>query len=759
VPENFLPLTGIVIPASSLSLRRARGLAELAELGTLPYVRLVECYSIALGNGPSGEAVVLDVAVERPQRPVHDIRHSERIAVVFDPVDRTIPEVLALRPDFPWVPHVNLRAEEYPRSLCLYDRPWAELSARWTPAVFVERIRFWLAATARGELHQGDQPLEPLLLHHGSAIVLPADIYADLEADRPIRLDLVLAHGTKECRTLIALRPPEDSKRFYTGLKCVATTFVAQLQVHGLVRRTPRSLSELHSFLAAGGIDLIGSLRERLRNWTASPLLDAKLTIIVGLPLARETGNEAESWNFWVFATLNSLREVGTEIGLWTLHDKDVGLLLAPDETRRGENVEVEVLSPYLAFSASRAAAANAIERTSLKTVAIGAGALGSQVILTLARMGFGAWTIVDEDDLLPHNLARHALHGRYVGEAKAVGVAHLLNQLYEGAAVSIVLDVLRPGDKEQELLQALKAADAILDISASAPVARHLAFDVSSPARRVSVFLNPQGTDLVVLAEDKQRTLTLDMLEVQYYRAAIEGDSLKNHLIANPAKLRYGRSCRDVSSTMSTAKVAMHAALGAELVRTALVAEGATIKVMRCDPDSLAVTPVNIDPRACHSQQIGAWRLVLDGTLLEKLAALRIAKLPNETGGVLIGHYDLDRQSVYVVDTIPSPPDSAEWPTLYIRGSEGLLPQIQAVGDRTAGQLEYVGEWHSHPNGCTTLPSNDDLLVFSWLTQHMSVAGLPALMAIVGEEGSSWYLGEMLRTGGWGLGRPAGDR
>jgi hypothetical protein len=607
-------------------------------------------------------------------------------------------------------------------------------------------------------LHQEDQPLEPLLLHHGSAIVLPDDIYTDLTADKPVRLDLVLAQSSPECRTLLALRPPDD-KQFCSALRYVATIFVAQPQVHGLVRKTPQNLLELHSFLSAGGIDLIGALRQRLRDWTAPKMLDSKLAIIVGLPLARTSDNAIESWNFWVFATLKSVREVGTEIGLWTPHEKKVGILLSPDDTHRGEAIGVEVLSPYLAFSASRAAAANAIERTTLKTVAIGAGALGSQIVLTLARMGFGPWSIIDEDGLLPHNLAPHALHAGYVGEAKAVGLAHLLNQLYESAAASIVADVLRPGDKGGAIQQALGAADAILDISASAPVARHLTLDISSPARRVSVFLNPQGTDLVILAEDKQRTQTLDMLEVQYYRAVNEGGSLQNHLIANPGKLRYGRSCRDVSSTMSTAKVAMHAALAAELVRTALVAEGATIKVMRCEPDSLAVTPVSIDSGVCHSQQIGAWRLVLDGKLLEKLAALRSAKLPNETGGVLIGHYDLNRQSVYVVDTIPSPLDSAEWPTLYIRGSEGLLTQVQAVGDRTAGQLEYVGEWHSHPDGCATLPSNDDLLVFSWLTQHMSVAGLPALMAIVGGEGSSWYLGEMLRSGGWGLGRSTGNR
>lgn len=752
MPDDFLPIEGILIPPDSLSLKRAKLLAELAASRSLPYVSLVDCFRLTQA-GVSCEVVVVDVTVERPQRPLHDIRHQERVALVFEEADRSLPEVLALRRDFPWVPHLNLRWEEFPRSLCLYDRPWSELSSRWTPAVFIERIRFWLAATARGELHQDDQPLEPLLLHHGTAIVLPADIYADLEADTPIRLDLMLAHDSKTCNTLIAKRPPADSKKIWIGLKCIATTLVAQPQVHGLVRRTPRNLGELHSFLESGGIDLIGALRERLPNWSAPKLLDAKLAVIVALPLSRAAGGAVERWTFWVFATLKTIGEVGTDIGLWTVVNEQVGLLLRPDETRRGEQVPIEVLSPYVEFSPVAAASANAIPPVPLKTVAVGAGALGSQVIVTLARMGFGRWTVVDEDDLLPHNLARHALHGGYVGEAKAIGMAHLLNQIYEGAATAIVADIQAPGDQTEALKQACAEAKLILDISASAPVSRHLAIDVTSAARRVSVFLNPQGTDLVVLAEDQDRELTLDRLEMQYYRDVNSEPSLAAHLIANPGKLRYGSSCRDVSTTMSTAKVSMHAALAAELVQAAVAAKDASMTVVRSQRESLSVTPIAIEPERAIEQQIGLWKLILDGKLLRRLAALRESKLPNETGGVLIGHYDLDRQILYVVDTIPSPPDSAEWPTLYIRGSEGLLAEIRGVSDRTGGQLEYVGEWHSHPDGCPTLPSNDDLLVFTWLTEHMAVAGLPALMAIVGQHGSSsWYVGEMVRTGGWAV-------
>jgi integrative and conjugative element protein (TIGR02256 family) len=130
---------------------------------------------------------------------------------------------------------------------------------------------------------------------------------------------------------------------------------------------------------------------------------------------------------------------------------------------------------------------------------------------------------------------------------------------------------------------------------------------------------------------------------------------------------------------------------------------------------------------------------------LLSRLRALRATKLPNETGGVLIGSYDLQRRIVYVVDTIPSPPDSKEWPTLYIRGSEGLRQAVQEVDRRTAGSLQYVGEWHSHPDGYGCGASEDDRKVFGWMTAHLSADGLPGLMIIVGAAGQTGiYLGQI---------------
>src|SRR5947207_388136 len=136
---------------------RARQFARAA--GRLPFVRLVEtrvtpgCY----------EVVVLELEVERPQDVQNDIRRHEIVAFAFFTDQSLAPEVLALRADFPHVPHLNLRFEEFPRSLCIYEDLFAEFGFKWNPAHFIEDTRSWLSRTARGEAHSPGQPLEPLL--------------------------------------------------------------------------------------------------------------------------------------------------------------------------------------------------------------------------------------------------------------------------------------------------------------------------------------------------------------------------------------------------------------------------------------------------------------------------------------------------------------------------------------------------------------------------------------------------------------------
>jgi hypothetical protein len=85
----------------------------------------------------------------------------------------------------------------------------------------------------------------------------------------------------------------------------------------------------------------------------------------------------------------------------------------------------------------------------------------------------------------------------------------------------------------------------------------------------------------------------------------------------------------------------------------------------------------------------------------------------------------------------LPSPPDSEEWPTSYKRGSAGLVVAIAGIANRTLLNLEYVGEWHSHPTGAGTDMSDTDKIAMKEIAGEMAKAGLPALMLIAGDSGS----------------------
>lgn len=117
-----------------------------------------------------------------------------------------------------------------------------------------------------------------------------------------------------------------------------------------------------------------------------------------------------------------------------------------------------------------------------------------------------------------------------------------------------------------------------------------------------------------------------------------------------------------------------------------------------------------------------------------ERLRALRADAEPTETGGVLLGYYDFNVNAIVVVDALPAPPDSKSAPTSFERGVAGLPEAIREVARRTAGIVQYIGEWHSHPPGHSAAPSRDDMFQLAYLSLGMAQDGLPAISLIVGE-------------------------
>ena len=68
-------------------------------------------------------------------------------------------------------------------------------------------------------------------------------------------------------------------------------------------------------------------------------------------------------------------------------------------------------------------------------------------------------------------------------------------------------------------------------------------------------------------------------------------------------------------------------------------------------------------------------------------------------------------------------------------------MEALKKVHGLTAGIVDYVGDWHSHPNGCSVQPSTDDRVLFATLISRMQVEGLPAVMLIVSDKDLGIYV------------------
>lgn len=731
--EEFCEVEGPVISTDNLRILKAGNFAKAVEDAT--FAQLVECRRTASGR----EIIVFDAEIEVGQKTVNDIRGFERIAVEFEESDTTPPEVLALRSSFPRVAHINLRSAEFPRSLCVTDQNYSEWKLQWTGTAFVGQICQWLASTAKGRLHAEDQPLEPLLWGSEDILILPYDLFTK-GISEPLSIPIV--YNVNKRRVFVAERPISIDEQ--NPLEYVATVFQTDPLTHGVIRKSPVNLYELHQFLECGNLDLLKELRQRLKNWRhetrTREILDAGLILVFALPKTRHNNTSPEHAEWAAFLLLQSIGEVENMIAPSVEYAGYDIPLLGTNQNEKANDISVRMLNPTFSLSRERAAWLNGLSSRENKNVtAVGLGALGSQVFMNLIRAGYGEWTLIDEDFLLPHNLARHALPGFFTGDAKSRCMAELANHTISGEPIAnwITADVLNasePAETRQKLTEAFGHAGIILDASASIPVARHLVYDIDSAARRISIFLNPSGTSVVMLAEDEKRSTRLDSLEMQYYRCLINEPSLENHLSRPPERIRYATSCRDVSGTIPQDFVALQAAICSRAIHHVTSDENASLSIWCTDEDQINVQRHSIPVKNPISCKKGEWTLRTDEGLIDKVYNARAGKLPNETGGVLIGAYDMQRKIVYIVDCIPSPPDSEEWPTVYIRGCQGLKAQVDKIKQITAGQLTYIGEWHSHPPGCSVSPSQDDRQVFEWLSKCMRVNGLPPLMLIVGD-------------------------
>ena len=195
----------------------------------------------------------------------------------------------------------------------------------------------------------------------------------------------------------------------------------------------------------------------------------------------------------------------------------------------------------------------------------VGAGALGSQVALNLGRQGFGKWTILDEDRLLPHNLPRHGLPSGYVGWEKAKAVAHAINSVFDGDVESHAIEGMFSGN-----LAGAEDFDVLLDFSASESVLNDLSrVPFSKPC--LSGFVNPTAETGVILYEGQECKIRLDDLYQQFYAAISSNPRFKKYFVDSSRIIACAGACRDHSFQIAGNLISLQAATMSTYIRSHL--------------------------------------------------------------------------------------------------------------------------------------------------------------------------------------------
>lgn len=688
-----------------------------------------------------GEIVIVDVSCDGiPPTNAAGIAFTERLALCVPEDPSSLVEVLALRMGFPLLMHQNAVLPDRPPSLCLYQEPARSVTRTWTAASFLKRIQFWLEGSARETLHAADQPVEQLFFASPYELVLPWN-FDSLLASGKSKFWVARGVGQVDRGGTFFLEGGSEHGKERTA-SLVSLTLPAV--VHGRVETDFGTLGQLFDALSARGVDLLSELKSEIEARVGSGIQinqdEPASVLLMCMPIVRDEGAPPSKIIHRAYILNIGMLKLGVMMGsICDGHDgkyyKEVKAeFIQPQEKiewRSQAILPMEVLQS-LDRTAARYQSGLASEGPAAGVI-VGAGALGSAMLDMWTRAGWGEWSIIDNDHIKPHNLVRHQADSSLIGVSKAEAAAYHVRCVMLDAtkAVAIPADACDLGDAK--VLEVLCASKLVVDASTTLDYPR-LISTRDDVGRHISVFVTPSGRDGVLLLEDFERTKRLRTLEAQYYRSVLNSDWGTEHLEGNRGTFWSGASCRDISMVMPYANIVRHAAVFVDQVPRLSQLPGAAIRVWSCDAESGAVSAHQVQVFDELRLNFGELDLFIDAGVYDKMNLLRTNQLPNETGGILLGYYDFNVNAVIVVDAMPAPTDSKASPDSFERGIKGVADAVVEVRRRTAGVVGYIGEWHSHPQGYSAHPSDDDKFQLAYLTLGLASEGLPAVMLIVGD-------------------------
>ncbi|MBU4318485.1 MAG: Mov34/MPN/PAD-1 family protein [Proteobacteria bacterium] len=708
---------------------------------------VLELRRIIHSDGELSDVIVVECINDQvPSRNDVGIKVREHLALVFH--QGKIPEVRALRVDFPKVMHLNHVPSTEPLSICLYFQPWSALERSWTPQKHLQRILWWLSETAKKTLHRVDQPLENIFFDSPFEIVLPPNYAEKILLPHLYLSFTAIDRGNNEFRVIRGEFVPKEQAKKH-GLHQIEIFDISLPPVvNERVDITPNTLGGLNDTYQRRGVQFFDSMVSVVKEKAKKGLIQdqtQKCLFILRVPLARAQGEEPEKVEVRAFLLLIDIVALGVATGslirppeskmYYANYNLGAGGSPSQHEWMHLEIMPIE-LREEVDISRARQLSGVSDENSNIECTLMGVGALGSAIAELTSKSGWGVWTYIDPDIVKTHNIVRHISKNCHIGLFKTDAVKNVVAANYHGADYSpSTINDSAINFTNEKVMAALTASSLNIDATTTLEVPREIS-QIDAISRSASAFVAPSGRDAVLIVEDEERNIRLDAIEPQYYRAVLNSDWGSQHLTGHKGSLWVGAGCRDVSAIISFEGIQLAAAILSKQIRVLKNLPTAAIKVWTRNGSDSSVVSQEIAVSPSSKTASGGWVVVLDKYIKQQLNALRLEQLPRETGGIIVGYIDQKLKTIYVVDVLPAPYDSEADYSGFTRGVAGLNDALNEISDQTANIVGYIGEWHSHPEFASANPSSLDWRLIEKLSGVMAIDDQPVLMLIVGING-----------------------
>lgn len=728
-------------------------------------------------------AIPLEIEIHLPTRgPVGDIdiRKQEPIFLLLHRLHypHKAPSAWSNRKDFPapQLPHLNPKPSGSPPNFCLHRGNLNNWFAEHTIVDFVQRVRSWLRDAARDRLIRREDGFEFTRITDslGYTIYEPSKftqlIYAAWRNNN-------LASGFQFLWYNLLKNPSKDpllrKDTYATRLLCtlpIENTIPPlglSLKVNDHHTEENRIERLLFGLLAWPGKKHICSryfseIPDRLGDfipWCEGfgiPLesalqtyLSKSLHLLAGVPIT--------------IAIYRPQRVIGTRSRLELLNFViNAGGDHWPNEGQWDYDSKVSQMGHRVPLTQSRARdiSSQPVEIDYGPLLFLGCGAIGSKLILHLAKSGQTNMTLVDYDEISPHNLVRHALLNESTGRNKAEALKEVIQGIFY-ADKSIKIETYKESalnllvHQDGQVQEKLKEHSWLIDTTASSMILNALVkATLPETLSCCRCEIADEGHLGLLSIEGSGRNPRLDDLQVLLFDMAIENPKLSWWLQRNREQreqqigsvleeIAIGISCSSETMRLADDLVSLHAASfsngfrkcerdgisnGAGRIQVSSYSKEGSLPSIVEHIDILSMTIID-------SRNDSSWQVRLKNGLIEKMKELLHRAKPNETGGLLIGMVNFKRKIIYVTRMLPASPDSVSSPYAFVRGIQDVPESLLRVQESTGGMLGYVGEWHTHPTGGPELSPIDKDAV-SKIRRNLDSIPLPTHIMIVTSRG-----------------------